>query len=171
MSDVSVEAMERAMSSASNRVLESAAYVLLAGALLHLAIPLGGPAWYEFSGAPAGLIAMVKAGALRPALTSIGIGLGLAIVSAYAFSAAGLIRPLPLRRWLLGAVASVLLVRAIAFIPLAALRPQLLQGLCGKCAGVTPFLWLTSAICLFLGLALLYGAIRPGGQTREGGEI
>lgn len=148
------------MSQVRNGWLQASGVVLSAGALLHLAIPLGGPAWYEFVGAPSGLVAMVTAGSLRPAVTCVAIASLLVVASAYAFSGAGFGRRLPLLRPVLGLIGVGLLVRGVSFIPLAALKPHLLSGICGKCEDVSSFLVATSLLCLFLGAAFVHGAFR-----------
>lgn len=79
--------------------------------------------------------------------------------AAYAFSAAGVIRRLPARPVVLALVATVLVARGLLFLPIAAWRPQLLAGLCGKCAEPGAFLFLTSAVCVLLGLGLAGGAM------------
>lgn len=137
-----------------------AASVLLLGALVHLAIPVGGPAWYAFFGAPPQLVAMAEAGSIRPALTCIVIAAMLVVVSAYGFSGAGTIRRLPGLRIVLALVGAALTVRGLGFIPIALWRPQLLGALCGNCDGASAFLVVTSVLCLAAGIAYLSGALR-----------
>jgi putative oxidoreductase len=148
------------LSKVRNGWLLASGVLLLSGALLHLAIPLGGSDWYEYFGAPAGLVAMVEAGSLRPAITCVVIAALLGGLAAYAFSGAGIVRRLPLLRPVLGLVGIALLVRGLGFLPLAVVKPHLLAGLCGRCQGLSSFLVITSLLCLFLGAALTHGAFR-----------
>ncbi|KFN46548.1 hypothetical protein [Arenimonas metalli] len=140
------------------RWLLAAGGVMVLGAVAHLLAPLGGPAWYQALGAPPGLAVMAAAGSMRPAITCVVIATLLLACAAFAFSGAGRRRPLPLLRPALAAIGVGLLVRGLAFIPLAAWRPQLLSGLCGRCEGANAFVWITSLLCLLLAAAYLHGA-------------
>lgn len=131
---------------------------LIVGALLHIASIFGGPDWYAFLGAPDGLVAMVNAGSLRPAISCIAIATVLLVCSAYAYSGAGVIRKLPGLRVVLAIIAAGMIIRGITFIPIAAWQPHLLSGICGKCQSVNAFLLTTSAICLTVGGGLAVGA-------------
>ena len=128
-----------------------------AGALLHLAIPLGGPAWYAFAGAPQGLVAMAEAARARPIVSCVVIACLLLLFAAYAFSALGLLRRLPARRVVLGIVGVGLLVRGLWFPVLALRDPDALARLCGRCGGLNAFVVATSALCLFIGIGFLGG--------------
>jgi len=95
------------------------------GALLHLAAIAGGPAWYAFFNAPPQVVASAHAGTwLAPVSTSI-IAILMGLCAAYAFSAVGRFRRLPLPRLMLGGMAGVCLLRALVTIPLAINHPQL----------------------------------------------
>jgi len=131
------------------------------GALLHVAVPFGGPAWYAFLGAPPGLVAMAESGSLRPMLTCFAIAAVLVVFGVYAFSGLGLVRRLPLLRLGLAAIGIALVVRGLAFVPLVLWNPRVLGGLCGRCDGVNAFLLVTSALCLFAGIGYAMGAARP----------
>ena len=138
-----------------------AAALALFGALLHLVIPFGGPGWYAFFGAPPGLVQMAQAGSLRPVISCLVIAAVLSAVAAYGFSGAGLIRRLPLLRPVLALVGFGLLVRGLGFLPLAMWWPRVLSGLCGRCDGPSPFLLITSALCVCVGIGYLLGARKP----------
>ena len=133
------------------------AWLVAFGALLHLAIPLGGPSWYRLFGAPERLVAMAEAGATRPLLTCVVIAALLGVVAAYGFSGAGVIRRLPLRRPALALIGTGLVVRGLGFVPLALWRPGMLARICGDCSQVNAFLLITSALCLFVGVGYLSG--------------
>jgi hypothetical protein len=154
------------------RIATLAAGILLAlGALLHLAIPLGGPEWYRFFGAPPELVAMAAAGESRPWITCVAIAAFLVALSAYAFSGAGLLRPLPVLRWVLCLSGLGLLARGLLFLPVAMWRPALLARLCGNCAEVNPFLILTSLLCVLIGLGLLAAAMQATSRSAAGPRI
>jgi hypothetical protein len=137
----------------------AAATIAAAGALVHLAIPLGGPSWYAFFGAPRRLVVLAQAGAFYPAIACGVIAALLGLLSAYAFSAARLLPPLPLRRWVLGVAGVGLVARALLFVPLALWQPGLLAGLCGACGRVDAFVLATSALCLATGVGFLIAGL------------
>jgi len=91
-------------------------------AVMHLAIILGGPAWYRFFGAGERLAQAAERGSPMPAVVTVGIATVLAVWSAYAFSGAGIIPRLPLLRLGLVAITTIYLVRAVVFAPALALK-------------------------------------------------
>jgi hypothetical protein len=72
-------------------------YLLIAGllsavaTLLHLGCIYFGASWYRFFGAGEQMALMAEQGSYQPTLITLGISSVLALWSAYAFSAAGLI--------------------------------------------------------------------------------
>jgi hypothetical protein len=119
-------------------------------ALLHLAVIAGGPDWYRFVGAGEEMARMAERGLLRPALITIAIATILAIWSAYAFAGAGLLPRLPLIRTALVAITAVYLLRGLALVPLALLRPALVDSFA---------LW-SSLIVLVYGIVHAVGTYR-----------
>ena len=119
-------------------------------AILHLAVIAGGPDWYRFVGAGEEMARMAEQGLLRPALITIAIAAILGIWSAYAFAGAGLIPRLPLMRTALVAITAVYLLRGLALVPLALLRPALID----------PFALWSSLIVLAYGLVHAVGTLR-----------
>jgi len=130
--------------------------LVLAGALsalaaiLHLAIIIGGPAWYRFFGAGEGMARRAERGALRPTLITLLIAFILAIWAAYAFSGAGLVPPLPLLRLGLVTIAAIYLLRGSYLFWLLLAKPK----------AVTPFWVWSSVIVLIYGVAYALGAWR-----------
>ena len=145
------------MSQLSDRALLWSGAVTAAGGLLHLAIIFGGPDWYRFFGAPPALVQMARDGHPRAAISCVAIASVLFAFAAYAFSGAGIIRRLPLLRTGLFLVGGGLLLRGIAFIPLAVFYPRALARVC-DCNGADTFAILTSAICLLVGIGYTVGA-------------
>lgn len=131
----------------------------VAGAVLHLTIPLGGPAWYSLAGAPPGLIAMAQAKLARPVVSCIIIAGILGVFAAYAFSALGLVRRLPALRSVLGVVGLGLLVRAVWFPFLAVSNPLALGRFCGRCGSLNAFVVASSVLCMFIGVGFVLGAM------------
>ena len=130
-------------------------------AMLHVAVIAGGPAWYRFVGAGEAMAGAVERGSPTPALITLGIAATLMVWALYAFSGAGIIRRLPLLRTALVLIAAVYLVRALALLPLAILRPEL----------VDTFAVVSSLIVLAYGLAYAIGTWVgwPGLKPRRAG--
>lgn len=149
------------MPSFANRMLFWTGVAAAAGALLHVAILIGGPDWYAFFGAPQGLVEMARAGNPRAPISCLVIAAILLLFAAYAFSGAGMIRRLPLLRTVLVLIASLLILRGILFIPLVLWRPGALAGIC-DCRSVDTFIVATSIVCLALGIGYAVGACNPG---------
>ncbi len=158
------------MSRVSSYWLFASALLCVLGALLHLAIPLGGPAWYSFAGAPQGLVAMAEAGLARPVVSCIVIACLLCVFAAYAFSALGFMRRLLALRFVLGVVGLGLLVRAVWFPILAVSNPWALGRFCGRCGSLNGFVVASSALCLFIGVGFMLGAVRPNLTIRSTGR-
>ena len=129
-----------------------------AGAELHIAILFGGPDWYAFFGAPAGLDEMAQSGNVRAPISCLVIASFLALLAPYAFSGAGVIRRLPFLRLGLASIAAVLILRGVLFIPLVVWRPRALSGVC-DCRSVDAFIIVTSALCLAMGVGYALGAV------------
>ena len=129
-----------------------------AGSVLHIAILFGGPDWYALFGAPRVLVEMARAGNLRAPVSCLIIASILAVLAAYAFSAAGVIRRLPLLRTGLALMAVVLILRGVVFIPMILWHPGSLSRIC-ECRSVDSFIVLTSLLCLAMGIGYALGAL------------
>jgi hypothetical protein len=149
-----------------NRWLALAGWLTLLAAVLHLAIPVGGPDWYRFFGAPERLVQMAAAGRWYPVLFCLFVALILGIAALYAFSGAGMVRRLPLRTFVLGAFGALFLLRGLTFIPLAIFKPGMLARFC-DCQGVDMFLVVTSLVSLVIGIGFAGGCWM---KWKEGGR-
>lgn len=129
------------------------------GAVLHLAVIAGGPAWYRFFGAGEGMARMAEQGQARPALFAIGIAFLLAVAAAYAFAGAGLIPRPPLMRSALLAISLVYLLRGLGGWALLASRTDLSGGF---------MLW-SSVIVTGFGVAYAVGTWRAWPALSAGG--
>lgn len=131
--------------------LTAAGALSLAAALLHLLTIVGGPAWYRFMGAGERMARQAEAHRAWPALVTLFIAAVLGTWAAYAFSGAGLLRPLPLLRVALVAITCVYLARgAVLVFPAALRRPDLSPA----------FLFWSSAIVLAIGIVHAVGLAR-----------
>ena len=133
-----------------NPVLVAGGVLSAAAAVLHLAVILGGPAWYRFFGAGEGMARLAEQGSWTPTLITLGIAGVLAIWAAYAFSGAGVIRRLPLVRTALILISTIYLLRGLVLVPAFAINP----------GGVEPFVLWSSLIVLVYGLAYAVGTWR-----------
>ena len=116
-------------------------------ALAHVAcIVIGAPA-YRFLGAGEKMARAAEAGKLEPTLTTLAVTGVLLIWSAYAFAGAGVIGRLPFTKFVLFAICSVYLARALLFPLLKPAFPDNSQT----------FWLVSSGICLVIGLLHAYG--------------
>ena len=131
----------------SNAGLLLGAGIAAMGALIHVAIVIGGPDWYAFFQAPPAIVDSARRGTwVAPAVTLL-IAAVMALCAIYALSGASLISPLPLQRIVLAGVALVCILRALATIALAVIKPELLTG----------FEVIASLIFLTMGIAYAVG--------------
>jgi hypothetical protein len=119
---------------------------LLAG-LLHVAIIIGGTAWYRFFGAGERLAAMAAAGSLVPGLLTAGVAAILFLWSGYAFAGVGIIFPLPLLKPALILISGIYLARGLALLPITIFQPERANGL----------MIVSSLVCLIMGLSYAVG--------------
>lgn len=116
-------------------------------AITHLGCIAFGAPWYRALGAGEAMAQMDLAGHWYPTVATLVIAGLLFVWSAYALSAAGAIRKLPLTRLVLILVTGIYLLRGTAFAALVPYFP----------GNSTTFWVLSSAICLVIGLLHLAG--------------
>lgn len=125
-----------------NRYLLAAAVGDAVAALLHLGCIVFGASWYRALGAGEGMARLAEAGSWRPTLITLAITGVLLVWMLFALAGAGAMRPLPLTRWALLAIAGVLLVRGLGGFFL--LQPYF--------PGNSLLFWVVSSgVCLLLG--------------------
>jgi hypothetical protein len=95
------------------------------------------------------MVRAVEAGKLQPALVTLAIAAVLGVWAAYAWAGAGVLAHLPLTKLALVAITAVYLGRAVAFPLLKPFFP----------ANSQVFWWVSSGICLVMGLLHLWGVI------------
>ncbi|MEN9493427.1 MAG: hypothetical protein RJA63_3876 [Pseudomonadota bacterium] len=118
-------------------------------ALAHLACIALGPSAYRFMGAGERMARAVEAGKRKPAIITLAIASILLLWALYAFSGAGIIPRLPLTKIALALISVLYLARAVAF-PL--LKPAFPEN-------SRMFWWVSSSICLVLGLLHAVGTV------------
>ncbi len=119
-------------------------------AALHVAIVIGGPAWYRFFGAGEQLASAAANGHWWPAIVTLIIVCVLGLWSAYALSGAGVIRPLPFLKLALVLITSVYLLRGLVLVPALLFARN----------SVTPFVFWSSVICIGYGAFHLLGLVQ-----------
>ncbi len=102
-----------------------AAAIAALGVVIHLGCIAGGPSCYAFFGAPPQIVASARRGTWLAPVGTAGIAALMGICAAYACSALGLIRRLPLLRTALAGIAVVCLARALVLLPFAWIHPEL----------------------------------------------
>ncbi|MBY4675795.1 hypothetical protein [Marinobacterium arenosum] len=118
-------------------------------ALLHLAVILGGPAWYRFFGAGEHMAQLAERGNPWPALLTLMIAAVLAGWGCYCLALAGLLPPLPWMLPIVQLITAIYLIRALYPLLLAPVVPLFR----------TPFMIWSSLICAGFGLSHLLGVL------------
>lgn len=140
---------------AYNYPLLLGAMLSLLAALLHFACIFLGANGFRWLGAGEPIIGMAEAGHWYPPFIAFVIGVVLTIWGLYALSGSGVIQPLPYLRQVLLVITIVYLLRAIGFPLLKPLFP----------GNSDTFWFVTSAICLVIGLAHMFGLIQIWQRT------
>ncbi|MCV2357034.1 hypothetical protein LNV09_23060 [Paucibacter sp. B2R-40] len=104
-----------------------AAAIAMVGVIIHIGAIFGGASWFKFFGAPPAVVESSRTGTLLAPVGSAAIAALMALCAAAAFSALGHIPRLPMLRLLLVSIAGISLLRAFAVIPVAFLRPELIN--------------------------------------------
>ena len=116
-------------------------------AMLHVGCIIFGASWYRFFGAGEEMAILAEQGSLTPTIITSAIVLILFVWSAYALSASGIIRKLPLIRTALILITSIYLVRGIGG----------LFFISNPGSNTPEFMFWSSAICIIYGLFYLIG--------------
>lgn len=120
----------------------------LVASLVHLAAIIGGPNWFRWIGAGERIARRVETGDKSPIILTVGIAAALMVIAIAAFAGAGIIRPIPLTRFVLILASAVYLARGMAlFAPKLLRRPDLSPA----------FVVVSSAIVLIMGIAYAAG--------------
>lgn len=142
--------IEDLMRAKTNLSLQAVALLLFAAALLHAVALLAGPGLIAAMGAPENIVQSARAGTLLAPLVILGIGAALTVLGLYVLSAAGKFRRLPGVRLVLGAMACVFVLRALALPAIWVLAPAMRER-------ITLFEIVTAMLCFLIGMAVLPG--------------
>ena len=128
-------------------------------AALHLVIAARGPTWYRFFGAGERLSRLAARGSAIPAVLTACIAGVLVIAALYACSAVGLLRPLPMLRPALVAIAAVFLLRGLLGIPWVLVSSG---SYAAELRARMPFMVITSVLSCVLGICYAAGVAFMG---------
>lgn len=152
------------MTTSKNGLLIAAGCASLLAALTHVAVILGGPDWYRFFGAGEQMAQMAEQGSSYPALVTLVISTVLGAWGAYAFSAAGLIRQLPLLRTAMCLISFVYLLRGLYGLVVWALGDyKFFEQVMER----PVFMLVSSLICLAIGCLYTFGLFRQWPYLRR----
>lgn len=148
----------------NNKLLIAAGSASLLAAITHLLVIVGGPDWYRFFGAGEQMAQMAAQGSSYPALLTLTISAVLGVWGAYAFSAAGRIRPLPLLRTAMCLISFVYLFRGLYGLFIVVVDDykffeQVLER--------PVFMLVSSSICLAIGCLYSVGLIKEWPYLRS----
>jgi hypothetical protein len=115
----------RHMKSTQTILIYLAGIIALIGVAIHIAAIFGGASWYAYFGAPASVVQSARDGTWLAPVGALVIAGLMAICAAYAFSALGVIRRLPLLRTGLVCMAVICLLRSLVLWPLMINHPEL----------------------------------------------
>jgi hypothetical protein len=104
-----------------------AAAISFVGAIIHIAAIFGGPSWFQFFGAPPVIVESSRTGTLLAPVGSSLIALLMGLCGIAALSALGVLLRLPMLRLVLASIAVVCSLRAVSVVPIAVLRPDLMN--------------------------------------------
>ncbi len=113
------------MKSTQTILIYLAGIIALIGVAIHIAAIFGGASWYAYFGAPASVVQSARDGTWLAPVGALVIAGLMAICAAYAFSALGVIRRLPLLRTGLVCMAVICLLRSLVLWPLMINHPEL----------------------------------------------
>src|SRR3954470_12024163 len=130
-------------------------FLIIAGAIAglaaiwHLLMIFGGPSWYAFARAPQYIVESANAGTFTAPVSAIATAILMLTCTLYSFSAAGLIRKIPLLKFALIIIALVCITRGLVISPL--FYPIKLLGTWHLVA---------SSVWFFVGLCFLLGVMK-----------
>jgi len=152
----------------TNKLLIIGGTLSVVASLLHIAIIIGGSAWYRFFGAGEGMAQLAESGSTHPAIITVIIAITLALWAMYAFSGAGIIKRLPLLKPVLVIISVIYIIRGVFGIPIVIyLDHPYLNELEEKMT----FMIFSSVISLSFGLFYLIGIMQILSNKMNQGHI
>ncbi len=131
-----------------SKLLISAGIIAFAAAIWHLACIVGGPSWFIFARAPQQVIDSAQQGTLLAPLSTIVVAGAMVVCAMFAFSAAGIIRKLPLIKPALITIAVLCTFRGLIIIPTLM-----------SVNGIDVWQVVASAVWLYVGICFIVGTL------------
>lgn len=122
-------------------------------ALLHIIIIFIGAPGFRYFGAGEEMARLAASGSLMPAAITFGIAVVFVLCGFYAFSGAGMMRPLPRRKTVLSSISAVFILRGISVFPQIFFKIKLPDA-------VPPRFIAFSAAALLIGIFYLAGTLK-----------
>ena len=131
-----------------SKLLISAGIIASASAIWHLLCILGGPTWFMFARAPQQVIDSAQQGTLLAPVSTVVVASLMFACAVFAFSAAGLIRKVPLLKSALITIAVLCTLRGLIAIPTFV-----------NSTGLDIWQIVASIIWLYVGICFIAGSI------------
>lgn len=134
--------------SVQSKLLISAGVIASASAIWHLLCIFGGPSWFAFARAPQQVIESAQQGTMFAPISTVIVASLMVACTIFAFSAAGLIRKVPLLKSALITIATLCILRGLIAIPTFATP-----------TGLDIWQIVASAVWFYVGICFLAGSI------------
>ena len=142
--------------SIKSKLLISAGIIASASAIWHLLCLWGGPSWFAFARAPQQIIDSAQQGTLLAPIGTIIVAGLMFLCTVFAFSAAGLIRKLPLVKPALMTIAMLCTLRGLIAIPVFI-----------TATGLDLWQIIASMVWLYVGIGFIAGSIEIYALDRQ----
>lgn len=142
--------------SVKSKLLISAGVIACASAIWHLLCIFGGPHWYAFARAPQQIIDSSQQGTLLAPIGTIIVASLMFACTVFSFSAAGLIRKVPLLKSALITISILCTVRGLAAIPTFA-----------NSTGLDLWQIIASTVWFYVGICFAAGSIEQFGLGKS----
>ncbi len=142
--------------SIQSKFLISAGVIAFISALWHLLCILGGPAWFIFARAPQQIIDSAQQGTSLAVVGTVIVATLMLACTAFAFSASGVIRRVPLIKPALASIALLCILRALVAIPYL-ITPTVID------------VWevIASSVWLYVGICFMVGFIQESKSLKS----
>ena len=143
--------------SVQSQLLISAGVIASASAIWHLLCIFGGPSWFVFARAPQQIIESAQQGTMLAPISTVFVASLMFACTVFSFSAAGLIRKVPLLKSALITIASLCMLRGLIVIPTLATS-----------TGLDIWQIVASTVWFYVGICFLAGSIEQYKLCKSG---
>ncbi|WP_441004621.1 hypothetical protein [Pseudocolwellia agarivorans] len=143
-----------------SKLLISAGVIASASAIWHLLCIFGGPSWFVFARAPQQIIESAQQGTMLAPISTVFVASLMFACTVFSFSAAGLIRKVPLLKSVLITIASLCMLRGLITIAsLCMLRGLIAIPTLATSTGLDIWQIVASTAWFYVGICFLAGSI------------